>query len=68
MNDVLNRHDKMQRLNRSTAYIYPGKKTSTFAMLTLLAVGISIGLVLMTALKACDREVQPVAAKIASTP
>ena len=66
MNDVLNRHDKMQRLNRSTIYIYPGKKNSVFAMLTLLAVGICIGLVLMATLKACDRNAQPVAAKIAS--
>ena len=30
MNDVLNRHDKMQRLNRSTTYIYPGKKKQCF--------------------------------------
>ena len=69
MNDVLNRHDKMTRLDRSVTGNRPVNKVMTpFAIATLLLVGIALGMIILATARTCDRDVQPVTVKITSTP
>ena len=69
MNDVLNRYDKMARLDRSVTGNSPtGNRMTPFAIATLFLVGITLGMIILATAKSCERDAQPVAVKIASTP
>lgn len=61
MDDYLGRYDKIQKLNRSAPRFNRASDAAT--MITLFVTGISIGLVAMVAIRACDKAPEPVAAK-----
>lgn len=57
MDDFLNRYDKIQKLNNSKPRFNSASDAAT--MMTLFVTGISIGLVAMVALRACDKAPEP---------
>ena len=53
-NDLLDRHDRMQRLNRSLTGIIRPQPKDYFLPIATLATGIAFGMTLIVAIKSCD--------------
>jgi hypothetical protein len=60
VNDYANRYDLIQRLNRSVA-LSETRKSNPFTLIATLAIGVTLGMLLLSTLRSCEPE--PVMAK-----